>query len=189
MPGLIDHSLVCGFGHAFRARRLEGSSHAHHGHHLDDDPAAVELPPSKAMSSGSGKGVMIVVPAFAECQNADNRIVPAVIMAVIGLRTPDVAYRIHAPGDMMLEEDSDESAPEEAGQCSEPAAAENAAQNRRDEQAQENPERKQLADDLKITIGLEIRNIALLIRLFDAKQPTEMGVDESTQTTTTAHMR
>ena len=118
--------------------------------------------------------MVIVVPALTQSQYTHDRVVATVIMAFVGLSAPDMAHGVHAPGDMMLKEDADEPTPEETGESSKPTSAENTTQNRRNEQAQQDPETKELADDPQIWISLEIRDIALLIGLFNTKQPAEV---------------
>lgn len=66
------------------------------------------------MSRGGWKSMMRVVPAFTHPEDAEQGIVPALIIAVIGLRTPYVADRVDAPGNMVNEKDSHQSAPDES---------------------------------------------------------------------------
>ena len=68
------------------------------------------------MPRGGRKSVMRIMPAFAHPKNAEQRIVPALIIAVIGLRAPNVADRIDAPCNMVNEKDPHQPAPNESGQ-------------------------------------------------------------------------
>src|SRR5438477_11311966 len=66
-------------------RRRLGNAHfpcqPHQRHQADDPVADVDLPPSQAMARRCGERMVIVVPAFAEAQNAEYEIVPALIAA------------------------------------------------------------------------------------------------------------
>src|SRR6187401_1772306 len=81
---------------------------------LDDDVADIKLPPAEAVSRGGGEGVVVVVPALAEGEEGDDGVVAAVVAGAEGTRAPEVAHGVHAPGDVVHEEDADQAAPEEA---------------------------------------------------------------------------
>lgn len=141
------------------------------------------------MTSGSGEGMVVVVPSFTQRQDTDNRIVAAVIMAFIGLAAPDMADRVDAPGDMMLEEDPDETTPEEPGEGTEPCAADDTAENCWNDETQQYPEWEQITDQLQILVGSEIGDVSSLVGLFDPEQPAEVGIHESLYATAISDMR
>ena len=173
----------------FGIRELDFACHAYPGHHLDEDPTAVELPPGQPVAGGGGEGMVVVVPAFAQCQDTDYWVVAAVVMAFIGLTSPDVADRVDAPGDVMLKEDPHQAAPEESCEGSEPCSTDDAAEDRWNDEAQQNPEREQIADQSQILVRFEIGNVSILIRLFDLEEPTKMGVDEPLDSSSIPDMR
>ena len=161
--GRTFHALWCG--------QLDLSRHADPGHHLDEYPAAVELPPCQAVASRSRKRVMVVVPSLTQCQHAHDRIVSAVIMAFIGLAAPDVADRVHTPCDMMFEEDPNESpqrnpvkAPNHVPLITPPRTAGMI-------RLSSHPEGEEITDDLEILVGFQIGDVPILIRLFRSEQP------------------
>ena len=57
--------------------------------------------------------MMVVMPSFAERQDADYDVVLALIFRIFErLPTPHVANRVHAPGDMVIEKEPHRSQPD-----------------------------------------------------------------------------
>ena len=67
-------------------------------HEPDDQVAHVELPPFQAVARRGWEGVVVVVPSFAEPKHTKDHVVPAVIMTLERLGSPDVADGVDAPG-------------------------------------------------------------------------------------------
>lgn len=51
-------------------------------HGKDDEVADVELPPLKPVTGAGGECVVVVVPAFAQTEHAEDRVVAALVVAV-----------------------------------------------------------------------------------------------------------
>ena len=83
------------------------------GHCPDDHVAHVQLPPSQPMSRGGRECVMVVVPSLAKSHDTHDRVVPAVIMSVVWLGTPDMTDGVDAPCHVMDQEHTNRSPPDE----------------------------------------------------------------------------
>ena len=59
--------------------------------YLDGEPPRVEFPPSYADTRRALEGVVIAMPSFAECEDAEDQIVGALVVGLEGPRTPEVA--------------------------------------------------------------------------------------------------
>ena len=80
---------------------------------MDDDVAEIKLPPFQAVAGGDGEGVVVVVPAFAQGQDAEEPVVAALVVGVVGASAPEVADGVDAPGDVMHHEKTHKAAPDE----------------------------------------------------------------------------
>src|SRR5262245_48479339 len=80
---------------------------------LDRRTGDVDLPPLEAVDRGPGKGVMCVVPRFAEGRDGQGEVVGAVIADRIGPAAEEVADGVDAPDDVVTDQDPDGAAPEE----------------------------------------------------------------------------
>src|SRR5262249_39713058 len=85
-------------GHSLRGRDSHVPGEAHPRQHADDQVAHVELPPAQAVPRRGGERVVVVVPALAEGHDPEEDVVAALVAALEGLRAPDVAHRVDAPG-------------------------------------------------------------------------------------------
>ena len=110
-------------------------------------------------------------------------------MALVGLASPDVTDGVNAPCDMVFKEDANQATPEKTSESAEPGATDQAAENRGDDETQQHPEGEEVADELKVLVGPEIRDVTGLIGLLDLEQPSQMGVDEAFHSSTTPDMR
>ncbi len=81
------------------------------------------------MAGGRGKCVMVIVPSLAKCQQCTHKIIPAFITRVIVMGAKQVAGGIDAPGGMMYEKQSDETAPEHASEKARPTLRPQPAKN------------------------------------------------------------
>src|SRR5438067_139691 len=71
---------------------------------------------------------MVVVPALAHGQDAEQEVIAALVVAVVGLFAPQVADGVNAPGHVVHQEDPGQAAPHQAEQGPQPAAFEQPAQ-------------------------------------------------------------
>ena len=77
----------------------------------DDAVGEVELSPAEAVAGRGGKGVVVVVPAFAEAEESDDDVVAALVVRAERAVAPEVADGVDLPGDVVDEEDPRETAP------------------------------------------------------------------------------
>src|SRR4051794_32523153 len=78
------------------------------GKHADDPETGVELPPAQAVPGRGREGVVRVVPALPQRQDAEQVVVAALIVAAVGPEAPPVADGVHAPGNVVDQEDPDQ---------------------------------------------------------------------------------
>src|SRR5438552_15175507 len=104
---------------------------------------------------------MRIVPTLAHGQDAEQDIVSALVIAVVGPETPQMAGRIDAPRHMMNEEHTNQAAPDQSSPDARPTLRDNAAQNGRYHQAQQHPQREEKACDPQSAAGAEIVNVAI----------------------------
>src|SRR5687767_10469220 len=93
--------------------------------------------------------MVVVVPALAQCEHADDEVVLALVLHRIGLAAPEVADGVNAPGHMVHQEDADQSAPEEPEQRPLPTAHPEPAQGGRKYEARDYPDGKRGAHPAK----------------------------------------
>src|SRR5207245_6777129 len=127
-------------------------------------------------AGGGGEGMMVVVPAFAEGQDAEQEVVAAVIAARVRTAAPDVAYGIDAPGNVVDQEDARQAAPDEAEQRAHPACRQHAAQHRRDEQAEGHPQWKESAGSAQGAALTQVPVIVSQIGGGGLEYPAHVGV-------------
>ena len=72
------------------------------------------MPPEQPLAGAGGEGVMVVVPAFAEGEDRDDRVVDAVVGAFEGLGAPDVADGVDAPSHVLEQANAGDAAPDQA---------------------------------------------------------------------------
>ena len=58
--------------------------------------------------------MVVVVPALAQRQDAEHDVVPALVVALVRPRSPQVADRVDAPGHVVDQENAHQAAPQEA---------------------------------------------------------------------------
>jgi hypothetical protein len=68
--------------------------------HANRQIRIVDFPPAMAVTRRARIGVMVVVPAFAVGDEADNDVVAAVLAGLKAPITPQMRHRINGPGDM-----------------------------------------------------------------------------------------
>src|SRR5450756_1595787 len=64
------------------------------------EPGVVDLPPAMTVARRTRIGVMVVVPAFAVGDEADNQVVAAVLVGLVVPVAPQLRHRIDSPGNM-----------------------------------------------------------------------------------------
>ena len=111
--------------HLALRRVLQVPGQAEELERLDDVPGGVDLVPLEAVPAGLLEGVVVVVPALAEGQDADDPVVHRDVARVPVLVAPHVAHRVHRPGDVPHPDHPEEEAPEHTGQTAEPGQAHN----------------------------------------------------------------
>jgi hypothetical protein len=81
-----------------------------------DHPIAhVDFPPPQAVSGRGREGVMRIVPALAEREDADHGIVSALVVTAVGLPSPQMTYGIHTPCNVVHEKHAGQPAPRKPG--------------------------------------------------------------------------
>lgn len=123
--------------------------------------------------------MMGIVPTFAEGQDAENGIIPARIAAAEGPTAPHVTGRIDAPSDVVNQAHTNQSAPDETVQRSHPGHRNQAADDGRNEQAQSDPQRKELAGEHQRFAGANVLGVAVEFRRFGVEEPADVCVPGS----------
>lgn len=131
------------------------------------------------MAGRAGEGVVVVVPAFAEAEDAEDEVVGRVVVALERAAAPDVADRVDAPGDVVHHEDTDQAAPEEAHERAEERHGDQAADDGRDDETEDGPEREQAAHLDDVAVAGHIGGIAVDVWVFAGQHPANVGVPEA----------
>ena len=79
----------------------------------DRKPTDIELPPFVAVGGSSLVGMVVVMPAFAVGDQTDQPVVAAIVLGLVVSITPDMGHGVNAPGDVPVENRSDEYSPDE----------------------------------------------------------------------------
>ena len=77
------------------------------------------LGPVHAVAGGAGKSVVVVVPTFPHGEDAEEEVVAAGVGGFKGATAKGVADRVHGPGDVLIEKETDESTPNQSPEGSE----------------------------------------------------------------------
>src|SRR5579883_186863 len=85
------------------AHALDARDEPHPLQQADREAGEVELPPAQAVEGAAREGVMVVVPAFAQRQQADQPLIAAAVPRAEGAAAEGMANRVHAPGHVMRE--------------------------------------------------------------------------------------
>ena len=125
--------------------------------------------------------MMIVMPAFAKGEDADKDVVTTLVSTSIGLRTPDVTDRVHAPGDVMDDHDPNQPTPDESEKSASPESLADQnigqpAEDRGDHKADGNPEWKQSADGPNPSVADQVGNVAIQRLTGRIENPTDVSV-------------
>src|SRR5690349_8318214 len=90
----------------------------------DEVAREVELPPVESVERRTREGVVIVVPALAKRQQADDPLIAAAVRRLEFSLTKRVTDRVDAPGDVMRQEHAHQATPEQPGQGERPSTHE-----------------------------------------------------------------
>ena len=128
--------------------------------------------------------MMIVVPSFAECEHSDEDVVPALVTTSVGLRSPDVAHRIHATGDVVNHHDPNQTTPDEPQESAEPEALADqeirqSTEDRRNHEADSDPEGEQAADGPDSSVPDQVGNVTIQRFPGSVEDPPDMRVPEA----------
>ena len=128
--------------------------------------------------------MMIVMPAFAKGEDANKDVVTTLVSTSIGLRTPDVTDRVHAPGDVMDDHDPNQPTPDKSEKSASPESLADqnigqTAEDRRDHKADGDPERKQSADRPNPSVSDQVRNVAIQRLTGRIENPTDVSVPKA----------
>lgn len=121
---------------------------------------------------------MIVMPSFAHSQHANNGVIAAFIVADIRPRAPQVTNRVHAPGDMVSQEDSHQTAPNEPGNGPAPATYAQ-TDGSRQKHSQERPEWEQSTHGSQHRASPKVAGITIEPVRHWSECPANMSVPES----------
>lgn len=80
---------------------------------LEAHVGGVELPPAEALAGGVGVAVMIIMPAFSEGDDGEERGVAAVVFRVVAPFSPDVSEGVDEKGAVKKDRGGDEKGPDE----------------------------------------------------------------------------
>src|SRR5579872_7529815 len=80
----------------------------------DDVAGDIDLVPVQAVKGRFGEGVVIVMPSLAQAEKADRPLIAALIGRIERPPSELVTHRVHGPGQMMGDEESDQAAPEKS---------------------------------------------------------------------------
>jgi len=147
----------------------------------DEEPGDVELPPLEAVAGGGGEGVMIVVPALTETDDAEEGIVAAVIGVLEGAGAPEVADRINGEGGVVHEAHSDQAAPEETHEGGVPGVADGAGDGGGDGQAENDEDPEPAVAGADGVVGQKIGDGAVEVGRRGFKEPAEMGMPHAAE--------
>ena len=118
--------------------------------------------------------MVVVVPAFAQRQYANDGIVAAVVAAFVRLLAPDVTHAVDAPRYVVFETDTDDAAPEQARQCAHPRASDDTSEHGWNGQSDGDPQWEEPVNELQVFIGDQVGHVAIQVWLFDVKQPAKV---------------
>src|SRR4051794_3486235 len=102
MPGLLPRTVAVAplgpglrdLAGTIRENHVRGKSDSLES--SNDEPRGVRLPPTEAVASGGGKGVVVVVPCLAEGRHCQPGEVAGLIVRLVRLAAEGVAERVDA---------------------------------------------------------------------------------------------
>src|SRR5579872_4960054 len=137
----------------------------------DDVAGDIDLVPVQAVKGRFGEGVVIVMPSLAQAEKADRPLIAALIGRIERPPSELVTHRVHGPGQMMGDEESDQAAPEK----STPPVDEI-----RNDETEHCPERERAADEDRGAVLQQVLGISLrLATRLGAEHPANMRVEQA----------
>ena len=133
------------------------------------------------MPCAGREGVVVVMPPLPETEKTHQGVVAALVTGLVVTASPEVTDAIHAPGDMVNHEDTDQTSPDESEHRPGPGPRDHTCDRRRNQQTEHHPERKEPVDGRDPRIGKQIGSVACLVGLVEliVKGPSHMGVKQS----------
>ena len=136
------------------------------------------------VAGGAGKGVVIVVPAFAHRKNSKNEVVPTGIGCLKRATTKGVTDRVDRPSDVLVDKKANKSAPDqppkrtEEHRLSEKTSGQS-ANGGGNEKTCEDPKPPRVVDGDNDGVFQKSRSVALDVRLKIVEDPSRVGVPET----------
>src|SRR6516165_7299147 len=171
---------VCPSGDSPSCGQPDVPGEAEQGESADDPVARVELPPPQTVAGRGRKSVVIVVPSFPQGQDAEEEIVPTVVVGRVGLATPQMTDGVDAPGHVVGQAHPDEAAPQEAEEGARPGSRQEATQNGRDQQAVADPYGEQGAHRAQGATLVEVPGVVEKVRWVGMEDPSQVRVPDAT---------
>ena len=128
--------------------------------------------------------MVVVVPAFAHGEDAEEEVVAALVGGVELAAAEGVADGVHGPGDVLVEEETDESAPDQTGESAEPSGVAHelgrpGADEGGEGKAGEDPKPKGVVDENNDGVLEHGPGVLLDVGLEVVEDPADMGVPET----------
>ena len=152
----------------------------------DQPGRGIGLGPVHPVAGGAGKGVVIVVPAFAHGEQTEQPVVPAGIGGFKGALSKGVADRVDRPSDVLVDKKANKSAPDqppkrtEEHRLSEKTSGQS-ANGGGNEKTCEDPKPPRVVDGDNDGVFQKSRSVALDVRLKIVEDPSRVGVPETFQ--------
>ena len=89
-------------------------------HEPDGPGGGIGLFPAHPMAGRAGESVVVIVPAFAHGKDAEEEVVATFVSGFELAAAEGVADRVHGPGDVLIKEETNKAAPNQAGEGAEP---------------------------------------------------------------------
>lgn len=123
--------------------------------------------------------MVIVVPSFAEREHPENEVVAAFVITLEIFPAPEMADRVHAPGDVMHQKHAHQSTPDKTQQSAPPAQRDQAADESGDCQANDDPYRKQRVHRTDDAVLTQVPDIPEKSGRIGLEHPPDMCMPEA----------
>ena len=150
----------------------------------DGPGGGVGLFPAHPVTGGAGKGVVVVVPALAHGEDAEEEIVAALVRGVELAAAEGVADGVHGPSDVLVKEEADETSPDQAGEGAEPGRVAHqlggpGADKSGQGETGENPKPKGVVDESDDGVLQHGAGVLLDVGLEVVQDPTDVRMPET----------
>src|SRR5258706_5073172 len=119
------------------------------------------------------------MPSFAHSEYTEDHVISRFVVAAEGLGAPQVTDRVDAPGDVVDEEDARQPAPDEAEEGTGPTHGEQAAQDGGDQESDEHPDGKGVADPPQDPALHQVGNVVVDLGLILVEEPTDVRIPQA----------